>query len=263
MQDFGTTILTCTPSYALYMYEVMQKMGIDPKQLKLKAGIFGAEPWSENMRHDIEGKLGIDAYDIYGLSEIMGPGVAIECEEKNGLHIWEDCFVAEIIDPITGETLPPGEIGELVITTLAKEALPMVRYRTRDLTRINLAPCSCGRTHMRIDKVLARSDDMIIIRGVNVFPSMVESVLLNTAGVEPHYLLVVTRVGTLDELEVQVEVSENVFSDEIRKLEQLNRKLSKDLESALGIQAKVTLKEPGSIPRSEGKAQRVIDKRNI
>jgi phenylacetate-CoA ligase len=263
MQDFGTTILTCTPSYALYMYEVMQKMGIKPQQLKLKAGIFGAEPWSENMRRDIETKLGIDAYDIYGLSEIMGPGVAIECKEKNGLHIWEDCFIAEIIDPVTGKTLPPGELGELVITTLTKEALPMIRYRTRDLTRIRLEPCSCGRTHMRMEKVLARSDDMIIIRGVNVFPSMVESVLLNTAGVEPHYLLVVNRVGTLDELEVQVEVSENVFSDEIRKMEQLSRKLSKDLESALLIQAKVTLKEPGSIPRSEGKAKRIVDRREI
>jgi phenylacetate-CoA ligase len=263
MQDFGTTILTCTPSYALYMYEAMLKMGIKPEQLKLKAGIFGAEPWSESMRQDIEKKLGIDAYDIYGLSEIMGPGVAIECKEKNGLHIWEDCFIAEIIDPMTGKTLPPGELGELVITTLTKEALPMVRYRTRDMTRINLAPCSCGRTHMRMEKVLARSDDMIIIRGVNVFPSMVESVLLNTAGVEPHYLLVVNRVGTLDELEVQVEVSENVFSDEIRKMEQLNRKLSKDLESALLIQVKVTLKEPGSIPRSEGKAKRVIDNRKL
>ncbi|HEX3011276.1 MAG TPA: phenylacetate--CoA ligase [Syntrophomonadaceae bacterium] len=263
MQDFGTTILTCTPSYALYMYEVIKKMGIDPGQLKLKAGIFGAEPWSENMRHDIESKLGIDAYDIYGLSEVMGPGVAIECKEKNGLHIWEDCFIAEIIDPLSGEILPPGELGELVVTTINKEALPMIRYRTRDLTRIHLTPCPCGRTHMRMEKVLARSDDMIIIRGVNVFPSMVETVLLNTAGVEPHYMLVVTRTGTLDELEVQVEVSENVFSDEIRKLEQLNRKLSKDLESALGIQAKVTLKEPGSIPRSEGKAQRVIDKRKI
>lgn len=263
MQDFGTTEIACTPSYILYMYEVMQKMGVDPKDLKLKAGIFGAEPWSENMRRDIESKLGIDAYDIYGLSEIMGPGVAIECKEKNGLHIWEDCFIAEIINPITGEPLPPGELGELVITTITKEALPMIRYRTRDLTRINVSKCDCGRTHMRMDKVLARSDDMIIIRGVNVFPSMVESVLLNTAGVEPHYLLVVNRVGTLDELEVQVEVSENVFSDEIRKMEQLNRKLSKDLESALLIQVKVTLKEPGSIPRSEGKAKRVIDNRRL
>jgi phenylacetate-CoA ligase len=263
MQDFGTTVLACTPSYILYMYEVMQKMGIDPRDLKLKAGIFGAEPWSENMRRDIESKLGIDAYDIYGLSEIMGPGVAIECKEKNGLHIWEDCFIAEIIDPVTGEVLPPGELGELVVTTINKEALPMIRYRTRDLTRINVSKCECGRTHMRMDKVLARSDDMIIIRGVNVFPSMVESVLLNTAGVEPHYLLVVNRVGTLDELEVQVEVSENVFSDEVRKLEKLNRKLSKDLESALLIQVKVSLKEPGSIPRSEGKAKRVIDNRQI
>lgn len=263
MQDFGTTILTCTPSYALYMYDVMQKMGIDPAQLKLKAGIFGAEPWSEEMRQEIEKKLNLDAYDIYGLSEIMGPGVAIECQEKNGLHIWEDYFIAEIINPETGEVLPPGEVGEMVITTLNKEALPMVRYRTRDLTRLNPCPCSCGRTHMRMDKVLARSDDMIIIRGVNVFPSMVESVLLNIPGVEPHYLLVVTRQGTLDEIEVQVEVSENVFSDEVRKLEKLNRQISKEIESALGIQVKVTLKEAGGIPRSEGKAKRVIDNRHI
>ncbi|MEA1960838.1 MAG: phenylacetate--CoA ligase [Bacillota bacterium] len=263
MQDFGTTVLTCTPSYALFMYEVMQKMDIDPNQLKLKAGIFGAEPWSEDMRREIQNKLCIDAYDIYGLSEIIGPGVAIECPEKNGLHIWEDQFLPEIIDPDTGEVLPDGEQGELVITTIKKEALPMIRYRTKDLTHLDLEPCACGRTHARMFKVLGRSDDMVIIRGVNVFPSMVESVLLNIPGVEPHYLLVVNRNGTLDELEVHVEVSQNAFSDEVRKIEQLNKQIKKELESALGVQVTVRLKEPGSMPRSEGKAQRVIDNRKL
>ncbi|MGE5381760.1 MAG: phenylacetate--CoA ligase family protein [Methylocystaceae bacterium] len=263
MQDFGTTLLACTPSYALFMAEVMKKEGISPDQLKLKSGIFGAEPWSENMRREIEKKLQISAYDIYGLSEIIGPGVGIECDEKNGLHVWEDHFLIEIIDPETLQPLPPGQEGELVITTLTKEALPMIRYRTRDLTRIEVEPCACGRTHMRMFKILARSDDMIIIRGVNVFPSMVESVLLTVPGVEPHYMLVVDRVGNLDELEVQVEVSESVFSDEVRKLEDLNRLLKKELESALGVNVKVRLKEPGSMPRSEGKAKRVIDNRKF
>ncbi|MDH7497334.1 MAG: phenylacetate--CoA ligase [Syntrophomonadaceae bacterium] len=263
MQDFGSTILTCTPSYALYMYEVMQEMGVRPSDLRLKAGIFGAEPWTENMRREIESKLGIAAYDIYGLSEIIGPGVAMECELRNGLHVFEDHFLPEIINPETGEVLPPGEHGELVITTLTKEALPMLRYRTRDLTSLDVSPCPCGRTHVRMKKVLGRSDDMIIIRGVNVFPSMVESVLLNVAGVEPHYLLVVDRVGSLDELEVRVEVSEKVFSDEVRKLEELNRQIRKELEGALGVAVKVRLVEPKSIERSEGKARRVIDNRKM
>ncbi|MGI5920776.1 MAG: phenylacetate--CoA ligase family protein [Syntrophomonadaceae bacterium] len=263
MRDFGTTHLACTPSYALHMYDVMVKEGIDPGELTLKAGIFGAEPWSENMRRDIENKLKISAYDIFGLSEIMGPGVAIECPEKNGLHLWEDHFLAEIIDPDTGTVLPPGEKGELVITSLTKEALPMIRYRTRDLTSIDMTPCACGRTHMRLGKILARSDDMIIIRGVNVFPSMVEHVLLNFPGVEPHYLLIVDRVGPLDTLEIQVEVSEQVFSDEVRKMEKLNSEITKALESALGVQVKVRLKEPGSMARSEGKAKRIIDNRKI
>lgn len=263
MQDFGTTILTCTPSYALFMYEVMQEMGVDPSDLKLKAGIFGAEPWSENMRREIENNLKIDAYDIYGLSEIIGPGVAIECAYKNGLHIAEDHFIAEIIDPETGEVLPDGEQGELVITAITKEALPIIRYRTRDLTTLDRSLCPCGRTHVRMKKVLGRSDDMVIIRGVNVFPSMVESVLLNIPGVEPHYLLVVDRKGNLDELEVQVEVSEKVFSDEVRKLEELGAHIRRELESALGIGVKVRLVEPKSIERSEGKAKRVIDKRKF
>lgn len=263
MQDFGSTLLACTPSYALFMAEVMEDMGVNPADLNLKAGIFGAEPWSENMRREIEKKLQIEAYDIYGLSEIIGPGVAIECPYKTGLHIAEDHFLVEIIDPVTEEVLPDGSQGELVITSVTKEALPLIRYRTRDLTTLNREQCDCGRTHVRMQKVLGRSDDMVIIRGVNVFPSMVESVLLNVPGVEPHYLLIVERKGNLDLLEVQVEVSENIFSDEVRKLEDLSKRISKDLESALGINAKVRLVEPKTIARSEGKAQRVIDKRNI
>ncbi len=263
MQDFETTELMCTPSYALFMYEVMREMGIDPSDLKLRAGIFGAEPWSENMRREIENKLKIDAYDIYGLSEIIGPGVAIECNRKAGLHIGEDHFIPEIIDPETCEVLSEGEEGELVLTTITKEALPIIRYRTRDLTTLNMERCECGRTHARMAKVLGRSDDMVIIRGVNVFPSMVESVLLNIPGVEPHYLLVVDRKGNLDELEVHVEVSEQVFSDEVRKMESLGLQISKELESALGIAVRVRLVEHKTIERSEGKAKRVIDKRNI
>lgn len=263
MQDFGTTVLTCTPSYALFMSEVMREMGIGPNDLKLKAGIFGAEPWSENMRREIENKLEIDAYDIYGLSEIIGPGVAIECPNKQGLHIAEDHFLAEIIDPISEEVLEDGNQGELVITTISKEALPIIRYRTRDLTSLDKNICDCGRTHVRMQKVLGRSDDMVIIRGVNVFPSMVESVLLNIPGVEPHYLLIVDRKGNLDHLEVQVEVSEQLFSDEVRKLEELGAIIAKEMESALGVNARIRLVEPKSIERSEGKAKRVIDKRNI
>lgn len=263
MQDFGTTVLTCTPSYALFMSEVMREMGIGPNDLKLNAGIFGAEPWSENMRREIENKLEIDAYDIYGLSEIIGPGVAIECPNKQGLHIAEDHFLAEIIDPISEEVLEDGNQGELVITTISKEALPIIRYRTRDLTSLNKNICDCGRTHVRMQKVLGRSDDMVIIRGVNVFPSMVESVLLNIPGVEPHYLLIVDRKGNLDQLEVQVEVSEQLFSDEVRKLEELGAIIAKEMESALGVNARIRLVEPKSIERSEGKAKRVIDKRNI
>ncbi len=263
MQDFGTTVLTCTPSYALFMHEVMQEMDIEPADLKLKAGIFGAEPWSESMRREIENKLEIDAYDIYGLSEIIGPGVAIECANKQGLHIAEDHFLAETIDPVSEEVLDDGSQGELVITTISKEALPIIRYRTRDLTSLDKNICDCGRTHVRMQKVLGRSDDMVIIRGVNVFPSMVESVLLNIPGVEPHYLLIVDRKGNLDQLEVQVEVSEQLFSDEVRKLEELGAIIAKEMESALGVNAKIRLVEPKSIERSEGKAKRVIDRRNI
>lgn len=263
MQDFGTTILTCTPSYALYMHEVMLEMGIDPTSLKLKAGIFGAEPWSENMRRDLEERLKIDAFDIYGLSEIIGPGVAIECPFKRGLHIFEDNFIPEVIDPDTGEVLPLGEKGELVLTTINKEALPLIRYRTRDLTRLIPEECPCGRTHIRMEKVLGRSDDMVIIRGVNVFPSQVESVLLNIPMVEPHYLLVVERRNNLDELEVWVEVSEKAFSDEVRKMEMLEELITRELESNLGVSVKVKLVEPKSLMRSEGKAKRVEDRRQF
>lgn len=263
MQDFGTTVLTCTPSYSLFMYETMQEMGIDPDDLKLACGVFGAEPWSENMRRDIESKLKINAYDIYGLSEVIGPGVGIECSAKNGLHLAEDHFLVEVIDPETGEPLPEGSPGELVITTITKEAMPVIRYRTSDLTTLDWSPCSCGRNLVRMHKITGRSDDMIIIRGVNVFPSMVESVLLNIPGVEPFYLLVVERHGNLDQLEVHVEVSEGLFSDEVRKLEDLGKLITKELESALGIGVKVRLVEPKSIERSEGKAQRVIDNRKI
>ena len=263
MQDFGTTLLTCTPSYAMFLAEIMEEMGVKPTDLKLEAGLFGAEPWSENMRRELEKKLPISAFDIYGLSEIIGPGVAIECSNKKGLHIAEDHFIPEIIDPVTQEVLPDGAQGELVLTTVTKEALPIIRYRTRDLTTLNKEACSCGRTHVRMHKVLGRSDDMVIIRGVNVFPSMVESVLLNIPGVEPFYVLIVERQGNLDILEVQVEVSERIFSDEVRKLEDLGKHITKELESALGVSVKVRLVEPKTLERSEGKAKRVIDRRNF
>ncbi|WP_366924058.1 phenylacetate--CoA ligase [Metallumcola ferriviriculae] len=264
MKDYGTTVLTCTPSYALFMAEVMDEMGIDPrKDLKLRCGIFGAEPWSENMRREIEDKLGLSAVDIYGLSEIIGPGVAMECQEKHGLHIFEDHFIPEIIDPETGETLPIGQAGELVFTSLTKEALPMIRYRTRDVSRLIEDRCSCGRTHLRMERISGRTDDMLIIRGVNVFPSQVESVLLDIGEIEPHYMLIVDRIGTLDVLEIQVEVSDALFSDEIRRLEQLEKKIRKEVETTLGISAKITLVEPKTIARSEGKAKRVIDKRKF
>lgn len=263
MQDFGTTHLACTPSYALFIYDIMREMNISPADLKLKAGVFGAEPWTENMRRDIENKLQIDAYDIYGMTELIGPGVAMECSRKSGLHIFEDHFIPEIIDPDTGKVLPAGSKGELVITTITKEAFPLIRYRTRDLTALDYEPCSCGRTCVRMQKIMGRSDDMIIIRGVNVFPSMVESVLMGIPGVEPHYLLIAERVGNLDQLEILVEVSEKIFSDQVRKLEDLNKLIRKELESTLGIAVKVRLVEPKSIERSEGKAKRVIDNRKL
>lgn len=263
MQDFGSTVLTCTPSYAIYLSEVLAESGIDPESLKIKAGIFGAEPWSENIRKDIEKKLKIKAYDIYGLSEIMGPGVAIECECQEGLHVWEDHFIPEIIDPHTLEVLPYGEQGELVITTITKEGIPILRYRTRDITRIIAEPCSCGRTHLRINRLQGRSDDMLIIRGVNVFPTQIESVLLEIGEVEPHYQLVVRRDGSLDTLEVKVELSEALFSDRISNLENLEKRIRDRIQSTIGVSTKVALVEPKSLPRSEGKSQRVVDLRKI
>lgn len=263
MKDFGTTVLACTPSYAVYLAEALEKMGEDRAKLKLKYGIFGAEPWSDRMRQELEKRLGIKAVDIYGLSEVIGPGVAIECEERTGLHIFEDHFLPEIIDPVTGETLPFGEKGELVFTTLTKEGIPVIRYRTRDISILTNEPCSCGRTHVRMHKAMGRTDDMLIIRGVNVFPSQIESVILEIGGIEPNYLLIVDRVGSLDELEVQVEVSPDMFSDKVRGLEGLERKIKHNIESLLGVSAKIKLVEPESLPRSEGKAQRVIDRRKI
>ena len=263
MKDFGTTALACTPSYALYIAEAMGEMGILPGDTGLKAGVFGAEPWSEGMRRNIEDRLGIKAFDIYGLSEIIGPGVACECELQAGLHINEDHFYPEIINPLTLERLPDGEKGELVITTLTKEGLPMVRYRTRDLTVLNRQPCDCGRTLVRMSKVLGRSDDMLIIRGVNVFPSQVESVLLSLGATSPHYQLVVEREDNLDKLTVLVEVTEEMFSDEVRRLETLEHRIKAEFSSVLNVSAVVRLVAPKTIERSEGKAKRVIDKRKI
>ena len=262
MQDFGSTVLTCTPSYSLFMAEEARTEGIDFKNLKLRVGIFGAEPWSEAMRKEIEAKLNLDAIDIYGLSEIMGPGVAIECiEAKSGLHIWEDHFIPEIIDPESGEVLPEGTQGELVITTITKEGIPLIRYRTRDITSLTYAPCICGRTHARLSRMSGRSDDMLIIRGVNVFPSQIESILVRVEGVEPHYLLIVDREENLDTLEVQVEVGEELFSDEIKVLQSLAKRIEKEIKENLGVTSRVKLVEPKTIQRSEGKAKRVIDNR--
>lgn len=261
MKDFGSTVLGCTPSYALFLSELMEEQGISIDEIKLRIGIFGAEPWTNEMRSEIEKRLGIKAYNIYGLSEIMGPGVTIDCEEQNGMHVWEDHFYPEIIDPETGKTLPHGEIGELVITGLTKEGIPMIRYRTRDLTRLIYDPCPCGRTHARIDRIMGRSDDMLIIRGVNVFPSQVESVLLALGETSPHYHIIVDREGTLDTMEVQVEVSEGLFSDQVSSLESLGNRIRHELDQLLGISCKVTLVESKTLSRSEGKAIRVTDLR--
>lgn len=264
MKDFGPTIITATPSYSLHLAEVAEEMGVSFKDLKFKFGVFGAEPWSENMREEIERKLDLVAVDIYGLSEIMGPGVSIECHEaKKGLHVFEDHFIPEIIDPVTLEPLPYGETGELVFTTITKEAFPVVRYRTRDITSLNPEPCICGRTHLRMNRVTGRSDDMLIIRGVNVFPSQIETVLMQSDGVTPHYQLVVDREGTLDTLTVMVEVDESMFSDEVKQLQATERMISKNIKELLGVSAKVKLVEPKAIARSQGKAVRVVDNRNI
>jgi len=262
IQDFGPTVLCCTPSFALYLAEVGQEMGMDLAKTKLRVGIFGAEPWTEGMRNEIENRLHLDALDIYGLSEIMGPGVSIECiEAKQGLHMFEDHFLPEVLDPATLEPLTQGEMGELVITTLTKEAFPLLRYRTRDLTSLNYAPCRCGRTIVRMNRVQGRSDDMLIIRGVNVFPSQIEAVLMETPGVAPHYQLIVDREGQLDTLEVQVEVDETTFSDEVKQLQTLAKNIQSRIKDYYTVSVKVKLVEPRSIPRSEGKAKRVIDRR--
>jgi phenylacetate-CoA ligase len=263
MHDFGSTVLACTPSYALFLAEAIQESGINRDDLKLRVGVFGAEPWTENMRREIEDKLRIKAIDIYGLSEVIGPGVASECPVQEGLHINEDHFYPEIIDPETLKVLPAGSIGELVFTTLTKEGLPLIRYRTRDLTRLNYETCKCGRTMVRMEKCLGRSDDMLIIRGVNLFPSQVESVLLEMSEIKPHYLLIVDRVNNLDTIELKVEVDEAFFQDKISQLESLRQKLQYNLENSLGLGIKVTLVEPKIIERSEGKSKRVIDKRKF
>jgi phenylacetate-CoA ligase len=264
MKDFGPTVLTCTPSYALHLAEVAAEMGVSFRDLKFKAGIFGAEPWSEQMRREIERTLNLKAMDIYGLSEVMGPGVSIECiEAQNGLHVFEDHFIPEIINPLTGAVLPYGSPGELVFTTITKEAFPVIRYRTRDLSVLDPEPCRCGRTIVRMGRIQGRSDDMLIIRGVNVFPSQIESVIMETKHLEPHYQLVVERIGTLDQLTVLVEVNEAMFSDEIKNLQSIERELERSIRETLGVATQVKLVEPKGIQRSEGKAVRVIDKRKI
>ncbi len=264
MKDFAPTILTCTPSYALLIAEVAEEMGVDFRDFHFKAGIFGAEPWSEKMREEIEKKLNLKAMDIYGLSEIIGPGVSVECiEAQSGLHIFEDHFIPEIIDPDTEEVLPYNTPGELVFTTITKEAFPVIRYRTRDISILHPEPCRCGRTMVRMGRVRGRSDDMLIIRGVNVFPSQIESVIMEFEGIEPHYQLVVEREGRLDTLSVMVEVNERIFSDEVKNLQAMERSLEKNIKEMLGVAAKVRLVEPKSIQRTEGKAVRVIDKRKI
>ena len=263
MQDFGTTVLTCTPSYCLYLAEAMKEEKIDLSKLKLKSGVFGAEPWSDTMRLEIQEKLRIKAFDLYGLTEIIGPGVSSECEYQSKLHIFEDHFYPEIINPDTGEQVADGERGELVLTTITKEGTPVIRYRTRDITFLDRTPCRCGRTSVRMNRLLGRTDDMLIIRGVNVFPSQIEEVLLQCDGVEPHYELHIERRDNLDTIEVHVEVSEKLFSDEIKNLEKREKEIEKELREALLIHAVVKLVEPKSITRSEGKAKRIIDKRKI
>ena len=263
MIDFGATVLCCTPSYAMYLGETIEEMGVKD-QLKLKVGILGAEPWTEEMRQQIEEKLGLKAYDIYGLSEIMGPGVSYECEYQCGMHVCEDNFIPEIIDPDTGEVLPEGAQGELVFTTITKEGFPPIRYRTRDICSLNYEKCKCGRTHVRMNKPQGRTDDMLIIRGVNVFPSQIEEVLLKVGGgVTPNYQIIVDRVNNNDVFEVEVEMTEQLFSDGVKGIEKFEKIITENLRSTLGIGPKVKLVNPKSIQRSEGKAKRVIDKRKL
>ncbi len=264
MKDFKPSILTATPSYSLHLAEAAEDMGVSFRDLNFRFGVFGAEPWSESMRREIEDKLNLKAVDIYGLSEVIGPGVSIECHEaQKGLHLFEDHFIPEIIDPDTGEPLPYGETGELVITSITKEAFPVIRYRTRDITSLNPEPCICGRTMVRMNKVSGRTDDMLIIRGVNVFPSQIESVLMEIDGVEPHYQLEVDRKDNLDTLTVRVEISEKSFSDEVKELQRLSGAIEKNIKETLGVSISVKLAEPKTIARSEGKAARVIDRRKL
>ena len=264
MIDFKATAICCTPSYAMYIGEEIERMGVKD-QLSLKVGIFGAEPWSEQMRAEIEQKLGIKAYDIYGLSEILGPGVSCECEYQSGMHIWEDHFIAEIIDPETGEVLPEGSTGELVFTTISKEGFPVIRYRTRDICSLNYEPCKCGRTHIRMNKPSGRSDDMLIIRGVNVFPSQIEEVLLdvNKGEITPNYLIKIDRVNNTDTFDLDVEMSETMFTDDLKSIAKTEKFITEKLRSTLGLGVKVHLVNPKSITRSEGKAKRVIDLRKL
>ena len=263
MRELGVTMLCCTPSYALYLGESLREAGVDPKDISLRAGCFGAEPWTEQMRQRIEQLLGIDALDIYGLTEICGPGVAFECLEKHGMHINEDHVVAEIIDPVTEQPLPCGTPGELVFTTITKRGMPMLRYRTHDICTLDDTPCACGRTLVRMGRITGRTDDMIIVRGVNVFPTQIESVLVGLEGIAPHYLLVVDRVNSADTLEVQVEMTEEMVSDTVSHIQNLARSIHERIKSVVGISANVKLVAPKSIPRSEGKAKRVVDKRKL
>jgi phenylacetate-CoA ligase len=262
MTDFKATILACTPSYAAHLGESILKEGISPADIKLRTGVFGAEPWTGEMRTEIEKLLNIKAYDIYGLSEVIGPGVSMECECQCGNHVFEDHFIPEIIDPDTLEVLPDGVLGELVFTTVTKEAMPLLRYRTRDLTRLHHGKCDCGRTLVRMEKCLGRTDDMLIIRGVNVFPSQVESVLMEMAETTPHYQLIIRRENNLDTMEIRVEINEENWSDSIRELEGIRRRIDHNIKSLLGIGAIIKLVEPNSIERSEGKAKRIIDERH-
>jgi phenylacetate-CoA ligase len=262
LKDFGVTVLACTPSYALLIAETAASMGVDVRTLPLRLGVFGAEPWSEAMRAQIENAMGITAIDIYGLSEVMGPGVASECVHKTGLHVFEDHFIIEIVDPATLEPLPDGETGEVVFTTLTKEGIPLVRYRTRDISRIVPGECPCGRTFRRMERVTGRTDDMLIIRGVNVYPSQIEQVLMGIPGVAPHYQVVLGKRGSMDTVEVQVEVGPGVAFDEIKELEALQRRVAGAIASSLAVSVDVKLVEPRAIQRSEGKAKRVVDLRN-
>jgi phenylacetate-CoA ligase len=263
IQDFKSTIITCTPSYAMYLAEVLEREEIPKKDIKLKAGVFGAEMWTEEMRAEIERRLNVSALNIYGLTEIIGPGVAQECMEKNGLHIFDDHFYPEVVDPQTLETLPEGEKGELVLTTLTREGMPVLRFRTRDITALRSGECGCGRTHVKMERITGRSDDMLKIRGVIVFPSQIERALLKIPGMEPHYQIIASRPQHLDELEVQVETSPALFSDEVKHVEEVKRSIEKHIHDEIGLRVNVSLVEPRSLPRSEGKAVRVIDNREL